>query len=251
MKDLKPCIEVKNLNFKYGENQVLQNISFAVQNGEYLGIIGPNGGGKTTLLKIILGLLKPTSGKIFILGKDSNQCKEKASIGYVPQRSTQGDFSFPATVEEVVKSGRTPRIGTFKKFQISDYAAVAKAMEITGVTKNKNRLIGSLSGGERQKVFIARALAGDPKILVLDEPTVAVDIGAQEKFYNFLSDLNKKLKLTILFVSHDIDVVAKEVDSVLCLNKTVVCHGSPRDFIKEEYLEKLYGRKVKSMLHEH
>lgn len=251
MKEKKICIDVKNINYKFGSNQVLQNISFTVEQGEYLGIIGPNGGGKTTLLKIILGLLKPTSGKITILGQDLKSFKDRALVGYVPQRSAHGETFFPATVEEIIKSGRTAQLGLFRNFQIADYGAVAKAMEITGVTKYKNRLISELSGGERQRVFIARALASEPKILILDEPTVAVDIASQAKFYSFLSELNRNLNLTILFVSHDIDVVAKEVDTVLCLNKTLVCHGSPLDFIKEEYLEKLYGKKVKYIVHGH
>lgn len=246
-----PALEAKNLSFKYNHTPVLQNITFSVKQGEYLGIIGPNGGGKTTLLKLILGLLKPTNGKISIFGQHIENFKDRSQIGYVPQRSSQADYHFPATVEEIVKSGRTAKMGILKRFQISDYGAVAKAMEITGVTKYKNSLIGDLSGGERQRVFIARALACEPKILILDEPTVAVDIGSQQKFYKFLADLNKKMHLTILFVSHDLDVVAKEVTSVLCVNKVLVCHGPTREFLKDETLEKLYGKKVKYVHHEH
>jgi zinc transport system ATP-binding protein len=124
-------------------------------------------------------------------------------------------------------------------------------MEVADVVKYKTKLLGDLSGGERQRVFIARALAGDPKILILDEPSVGIDLLAQEKFYTFIEKLNRDYGLTVIFVSHDIDVVAHEVRCLLCLNKNLVCHGMPREFIKEEYLEKLYGKKVKFILHGH
>ena len=124
-------------------------------------------------------------------------------------------------------------------------------MEITEITKYKNRSMNRLSGGEQQKVFIARALAGEPKILILDEPVAGVDIPSQEKFYTFLQEINQKFGLTVIFVSHDIDVVANQVKSVLCLNRELVCHGAPEEFLKEEYMEKLYGKKVKFILHGH
>lgn len=247
----KNCLELKNISYKYNGNPVLENISFVVQKGDYLGVIGPNGGGKTTLIKIILGLLKPDTGHIHLFGKNINNFRDRWQIGYVPQKSSQTGLFFPATVEEIVKSGRIARIGLFKKFSTEDYAAVAKAMEITTITQYKNRLVSHLSGGERQKIFIARALAGEPKILILDEPTVAVDVAAQEKFYNFLSDLNKRLGLTIIFVTHDIDVITREAKTILCLNRNLVCHGCPGDFTIDEYLEKLYGKKVKHITHEH
>ncbi|MBI4359624.1 MAG: metal ABC transporter ATP-binding protein [Candidatus Jacksonbacteria bacterium] len=245
------CIEVENVSFSYTDHTVLQNISFTVKSGEYLGIIGPNGGGKTTLVKLLLGLLKPDTGTIKLFGHDIAQFKEKALIGYVPQRSSQTISSFPATVFEVVKSGRTARIGVLKRFGKDDLAAVQKAISTADIAKYKTNLIGELSGGELQRVFIARSLAGEPKILILDEPSAGIDIAAQEKFYTFIENLNKDLGITIIFISHDIDVVAHEVKCLLCLNKNLVCHGAPREFLKDEYLEKLYGSKVKFILHGH
>lgn len=245
------CIEVKNIGFAYNGHPILENINFEVKVGEYLGIIGPNGGGKTTLVKIILGLLNPTKGSVKIFGIDNKDFKNRSLIGYVPQRVSQEIFQFPATVEEIIKSGRTARIGVLKKFTKDDLIAVEKAMEISNVLKYRNNLLSDLSGGERQRVFIARALAGEPKILILDEPSVGVDLPTQEKFYSFVEKLNKDYNLTIIFISHDIDVVAHEVKCLLCLNKNLVCHGSPKEFIKEEYLEKLYGKKVKFILHGH
>ncbi len=245
------CIELKSINFSYGENPALEDINFFVKTGEYLGIIGPNGGGKTTLLRIILGLLKPDSGKVKILGKEIEKFKERYQIGYVPQRAAQSEFYFPATVEEVVRSGRTAKLGLFKSFKQEDNAAIEEAMEIAEVAQYNKRPIGKLSGGERQRVFIARALAGNPKILILDEPVVGVDIASKEKFYAFLTYLNSNLDITTVFVSHDVGAIAQEVNNILCLNHRLICHGSPQSFIKDEFLEQVYGRKVTSVLHNH
>jgi len=124
-------------------------------------------------------------------------------------------------------------------------------MAVADIAGYKTKLLADLSGGERQRVFIARALAGAPKILILDEPSVGIDLPVQEKFYNFVEKLNRDYGLTVIFISHDIDVIAHEVKNLLCLNKNLICHGAPREFIKEEYLEKLYGKEVKFILHGH
>lgn len=244
------CIEVRDVSFQYNGNPVLENITFAVEEGEYLGIIGPNGGGKTTLFKIILGLLKPATGEVRIYGEPEPRFGKRHLIGYVPQRA-MAEVYFPATVEEIVRSGRTARLGLLKRISKDDRAAVERAMEITDVARLKKRLIGELSGGERQRVFIARALSSEPKILILDEPDVGVDVTSQEKFYTFVEDLNRNLGITVLLISHDIDVVAHQAKSVLCLNRKLVCHGSPKKFISEEYMQELYGKKVKFILHGH
>lgn len=244
------CIEVRDVNFGYAGNPILEDITFDVKEGEYLGIIGPNGGGKTTLFKVILGLLRPQTGEVRIFGEPLDRTKKKHLIGYVPQRSLS-DYYFPATVEEIARSGRTAKLGLFRRFTREDSSAVERMMEVTDVARLKKRLIGELSGGERQRVFIARALASEPKILILDEPDVGVDVTAQEKFYSFLEDLNTRLGITILLISHDIDVVAHQARTVLCLNKRLVCHGPPKNFITEEYMQKLYGNKVRFILHGH
>ena len=244
------CISVKNVNYSYNGSPILENITFTVKTGEYLGIIGPNGGGKTSLLKIILGLLTPTSGEVKIFGQLVREFKEKYLIGYVPQRISHAGL-FPATVEEIVTSGRTPRIGLLKRFSKEDTKAIDKAIDIAGIGKLRNTVIGSLSGGERQRVFLARALAGDPKILILDEPAVGVDVAVQQSFYTFLQHLNQNLGITILFVSHDLDIVADEVQCVLCLNRGMVCHGSPKTSFTVQNLEKLYGKQIKVIHHGH
>lgn len=209
-------ISVQNLSFNYGGNSILDKISFEVKAGDYVGIIGPNGGGKTTLLKLILGLLKPTTGQI--------KLADRRRIGYVPQRSSADDHLFPATVQEVILSGRTVTRGIFSLRSKSDNQAVKRAMKTADVTHLAHRRIGTLSGGERQRVLIARALAGEPEVLILDEPTSAVDAKSQEAFYAFLQKLHSQT-LTIIIVSHDVDVIMHQVKTVLCLNKHVVCHG--------------------------
>ena len=249
--DCENCIQVIDVNFRYGENIILEDINFKVDCGDYVGIIGPNGSGKTTLLKIILGLLLPSTGSVKVFGHEVRELPNKYEIGYVPQRVTQADWHFPATVKEVVESGRVARIGTLKYFVKKDQQAISQAMAITDITKYQDRLIGNLSGGERQRVFIARALAGEPKILILDEPTVGVDLESQQRFYTLLCELNKKHDITILLVSHDIDVVAQEVKTVLFLNKKIIAHGSPKDLLKDGHLEKLYSNQMKFIVHKH
>jgi len=250
MNEAKNIIEINDLSYNYNHHLVLEGITFSVKSGEYLGVIGPNGGGKTTLVKIIVGLLKPTKGQVKILGQDVAHLKERYNVGYVSQRASQAIVTFPTTVEEIVRSGRTAKVGVFKRFTNHDQHFIDEAMNAADVYQFRKRLISSLSGGELQRVFIARALAGEPKILILDEPAVGIDIAAQDKFYSFLHELNGQ-GLTIFFVSHDIDIVAQEVHSVLCLNNRLICTGTPKDFIKQEYMEKLYGKKVRFFLHGH
>lgn len=238
------AIEAQHVSFSHGNQHALDNVSFAIPAGQYVGIIGPNGGGKTTLLKIVMGLIQPAKGEIFIFGETPAQARKNGSIGYVPQRIAQADFPFPATVREIVQSGRTPLIGIGRRQKESDTKIIDDAMETTNVKHLHNRLIGTLSGGERQRVFIARALAAKPRLLILDEPTTGVDASAREQFYALLKKLNTEMGLTIIFVSHDIEVMTDEVGFVLALNQKLLCHCSSHDFLSEDTLKRLYGRDV-------
>lgn len=210
-------------------------MSFTIDEGEYAGIIGPNGSGKTTLLKLLLGILQPTSGTIRILGRDASEANARIKVGYVPQRITQLDFSFPATVEEVVMSGRTSQKQLFQWSSDADRRACAEAMERTNILHLHNRRIGELSGGERQRAFIARALATEPSILILDEPTVGIDAASQAAFYEFLKELNGA-GMTIIFVSHDTHALMHEVKCVLCLQEGELCHCSLEDLKDSHHL---------------
>ena len=213
----------RHVSFAVAGKEILSGLTLEIHRGEYIGIIGPNGGGKTTLLRLLLGLEHPTHGTI------TTQI-DKANIGYVPQR-VNGDVSFPATVQEIVASGivrQTPRHDAERR--------IHAAMKTTGIAQHRGQRIGTLSGGERQRVMIARALVGDPDVLFLDEPTSAIDPASQEEFYDLLRDLHRK-GLTVVIVSHDTDAIAHEVQRVLCLNRHLVCHGDPADIFHRVHTE--------------
>ncbi|VVA43982.1 Zinc uptake system ATP-binding protein ZurA [Candidatus Roizmanbacteria bacterium] len=236
-------VELKNISFAYGGKNVLEDITFNVHKGDYLGIVGPNGGGKTTLLKIIIGLLTPSHGTVHLFGQDICCFNKWSKIGYVPQKATNFDNSFPLTVEEVVTMGR---YGKPKNDKI-----VLQSLKQVEMLEFRNKLIGDLSGGQQQRVFIAKALAGEPEIIFLDEPTVGVDLKTQEQFYRILKDLNKKLKLTLVLISHDIDVIASETTEIACVNKKLIYDNNPENFLRSEKLKKLYGSGVKFVFHTH
>lgn len=221
-------VEVRNVSFSYGSKQVLRDITLDICSGDYLGIIGPNGGGKTTLLKLILGLLKPTSGEI----KYTNHPR----IGYVAQKAATFDLNFPLSVRDVVSQGRVSVRGLFHSLTAADWSDVDKALTHVGLSGFQTKLIGDLSGGQQQRVFIARALVGEPQLIFLDEPTSGIDAASQEQFYTLLKKLNQELKITLVIVSHDIDVITKEVTHVAVINEQLVYHGPPHQFLKSHYL---------------
>ncbi len=226
-------IEIAHVSFSYGETEVLRDITFAVHRGDYLGLVGPNGAGKTTLLKIMLGRLAPAAGTVKIFGTDVGDFKEWHKIGYVPQKATRFEEHFPATVGEVVLMGRSARRGLFHRLTAEDRAAAADALITAEMWDYRDRLIGDLSGGEQQRVFIARALATAPEIIFLDEPTTGVDAKSQDEFYALLRKLNRESRMTVVLVSHDIDRVLAEAMHIACIDRTLVCHGSPEEYVRE------------------
>lgn len=244
-------ISIADVSFAYREEPVLSRVSLDIIRGDYLGIIGPNGGGKTTLIKLMLGLIRPTTGSISILGRPVSQFREWSRVGYVPQKATSIEARFPFTVAEVVAFGRVGRAGLLRRLGSEDRKAVTAALEKVGMLEHRRSLISELSGGQQQRVFIAKGLVSGPDILLLDEPTVGVDLQSQDDFYHLLSHLNAEQGITLVVVSHDIDVIANEVGSVACLNQTLICHGSPQQFITGDYMEKLYGKGRKFILHGH
>jgi zinc transport system ATP-binding protein len=228
----KTIIEVADVSFSYENEEVLSGISLDVHEGDYLGLVGPNGAGKTTLLKIMLGLLRPTKGTVKIFGTELQKFKRWSDVGYVPQKATSFDQNFPATAGEAVLMGRYGKKGLFRHMTEEDEAAVQKAMEEVGMRDFKDRLVGDLSGGQQQRIFIARALAGEPKIIFLDEPTSGVDTKTQNEFYALMKKLNQELGLTLVLVSHDIEKITEEVMHVACVDRTLVCHETPEEYIK-------------------
>lgn len=209
----KEIITLEDVNFSYGKEEFLKDITLPIYEDDFLGIIGPNGGGKTTLLKLILGLLTPRRGKITVFGTTPKEGREH--IGYLSQFKNI-DFDFPITAYEVVLLSRVGK-KLVKHYSREDKEAVEKAMKKLRIWKHRQKKLNELSGGEKQRVFAARALANEPKILILDEPMANLDIHIKEEFYKILKELNKKIAIVI--VDHDLEMVAKYAKEVVCINK--------------------------------
>ena len=223
---MQPVIKVVKLSYYYDSYPSLDNISFAVDKGDFLGIIGPNGAGKTTLFQCMLGIIGDYSGEINLFGLDIRQNRKTLQkVGYVPQKKFV-EQAFPATVEEIVSLGL---IG--KK---SNKEAVYSAIEFVELNAYRDKRIGELSEGQQQRVIIAKALVGDPDLLILDEPTTGIDSTAQDKFYNLLSKLNRDKKITIVWSSHDLNAVESLANKVACIDRKLFFHGESEDFFGNE-----------------
>ncbi|WP_295883900.1 ABC transporter ATP-binding protein [uncultured Thiohalocapsa sp.] len=247
-----PAIDIAGVHFAYGEVPVLEDVSLTVAAGEFLGIVGPNAGGKSTLLKLILGLLKPSAGRIRVLGEPPRRARRH--IGYVPQYPGFAR-DFPISVEDVVLMGRFGlgaglgsglggRLGPWTR---NDRAAAAAALDEVEALDLRRRQIGTLSGGQLQRVLLARALVGEPNLLILDEPTANIDQRLEGEIFELLAQLNRRL--TIVVVSHDIAFISAYVSRVACLNRTLVCHAT--DSINGRIIEDLYGEHVRRIQHAH
>ncbi len=236
-----PIFDVKNLNFNVRGQTILSNISLEIYNGEYIAIIGPNGGGKTTLARMLLGLEKPTTGTVKIFGKKLGDFKSWDKIGFVPQRASLVDANFPATALDIVNMGRTSKRGIFSSMKKEDKDAVQDAMMKMDIMDLKDKMIGTLSGGQRQRVMIARALASKPEILILDEPNTGVDMVSQKSFYTLLAKLNKEEKITIVFITHDIGVIADDIGRLFTINQKAIICNDPKEALSCEDMSQLYG----------
>ncbi len=214
----------------YGPTRVLDHVDLTVNAGEFVGIVGPNGGGKSTLLKVMLGILPATCGDAELFGEDVRRFRAHARLGYVPQNVVHVDPRFPVTAFEVALLGRTARRGTFRRFREDDRRATRLAMQDVGVASLADRRIGELSGGQRQRVFLAKALAGEPDLLILDEPTTGVDPHAREEFYRLLDRLNHERGITLVLVSHDTQAIALSAHRLVAVNRTIVFDGPPDAF---------------------
>ena len=239
-----PVIQVQDVSFSYGDALVLEQVCLRVEAGEFLGLVGPNAGGKSTLLKLILGLQEPQSGCVLVLGQPPRQAARR--VGYVPQfPSFPRDF--PISVEQVVLMGRLGVGSSLGWYRKSDRAAALRALREVEAADLAKRPIGTLSGGQLQRVLLARALVGEPEILILDEPTANVDQRAETDVFDLLAELNKRL--SILLVSHDIAFISSYVSRVACLNRTLVCHVTEE--IDGDIVQRLYGGHVRQVAHGH
>ncbi|AZB43646.1 metal ABC transporter ATP-binding protein [Bacillus sp. FJAT-42376] len=248
-----PVIEISHLSYTYDRNKVLDDINLTVVEGAFIGLVGPNGSGKTTLLKCLLGLLKPQKGSIRLFGEEMRKFKNWHEIGFVSQKANSFNTGFPASVFEVVASGLTSKLGLFRYMNAADRQKVSEAIDAVGLKEFSKRNIGELSGGQQQRTFIARALVSNPRLLILDEPTVGVDSASVQNFYSMLKDLNKRLGITLILVTHDVGTISDKVTQVACLNKTLHFHGSPQEFdeVNGQSLSDYYGHPVHVLTHDH
>jgi zinc transport system ATP-binding protein len=237
------AVSIKEVWVYRNRHPALENICLDLEKGDFLGLIGPNGGGKTTLIQVMLGLVKPSRGEVRILDREPEQARR--SIGYLPQK-TFFDRSFPVTALEVVLMGRFSKAGLFRRYSLPDREAALRALEAVGLKDRACRQMGSLSGGEQQRVLVARSLVSEPQLLLLDEPTAGVDAAQQTEFYELLSRLNGR-GMTIVLVSHDISAVSTYVNKIACLNQRLYYHGSKE--LAAEEVEKAYGCPVDVIAH--
>ncbi len=231
------AISVQDLSVSYDRKRVLSNIFFEVEEGRRYGILGPNGSGKSTLLKAILGLIEDYDGTVEVLGQDVRNVRRR--VVYVPQRS-EIDFTFPATVKDVVLMGRYPHKKVFQRLNAEDHRLANEAMEELGITDLQNRQIGELSGGQQQRTFLARALAQQADVLLLDEPFVGVDIPTEEKIIEVLRRLSAAGK-TLMVVHHDLQAVPEYFDHVVLLNQRLVAAGPTEEVFTPETLRRAFG----------
>lgn len=221
-------VKLQEISFRYNSEMVLNNITFSVKPGEFVVTVGPNGAGKSTLLKIIAGLIEPISGQVLIDNKNIHQAAKQGIIGYVPQHYAQNTAAFPATVEEIVALGLVSVQGAVKNKGAKHI--VSHMLELVGAEELVGRRIGELSGGQQQRIMVARALAGNPQLLLLDEPTSGVDYTASAKIYELLGRLNNTLGITIVMVSHDIENATRFASKVACINHNLCFFGTSEEF---------------------
>ncbi len=228
------AVDMDEVSFSYDGNSVFRDVTIHIDEGDFVAVIGPNGSGKTTLIKIALGLLRPQAGGIRLFGTPIESFKSWELVGYIPQK---GDFerNFPGSVDEVLA--------------LKGGAIDKKTLELLEIERLGKRRFSELSGGQQQKVLIALALSSKPKLLILDEPTVGVDVQALQNFYSILKKLNKERGVTILLVTHEVGMIQSYVKSVLCVSREFSCQGKPENL--EDILKEAYGKSFDIHHHKH
>ncbi len=237
-----PVIRVDDLTFRYNGIDVISNISFAVEEGTYLGIVGPNGSGKSTLIKNILGILRPEKGRVELFGMPIGSFRQWGKIGYLPQRLSALNTHFPGTVEEIVQMGLTQK----------DAAALKRTLEMMAIGHLASRLIGELSYGEQQRAMLARALIRRPELLIFDEPTTALDPETREMFYSLTAEMSRREGTTVILVTHDIGVIGQYAHNLLYLDKQVIFSGTFKDFCSSRDMAGIFGPSSQHIIcHQH
>ncbi|AEH39320.1 metal ABC transporter ATP-binding protein [Halopiger xanaduensis] len=237
-----PVIDLAGVTFGYTATPVVEDVSLAIDPGEYVALVGPNGSGKSTLMQLILGLLEPDTGTARLFGERADRFDDGERIGYVAQQASAAK-EMPITVREVVKMGRFPHVG-FGRLSSEDWAIVDDALETVGMSSFADRRVTQLSGGQRQRAFIARALASEADLLVLDEPTVGVDAESVDAFYDLLAALNDR-DITVMLIEHDLGAVAEHAERVVCLNREVYFDGPTDEFVESDALARAFGTEAR------
>lgn len=243
------AIEVEKLSVRYGDLLVLDNINLHIREREIATIVGPNGAGKSTLLKAILGLIPEGKGRVRIFNHEPKNLYAKGLIGYLPQVSSY-EARFPLSAFDVVAQARYAKKRIWENLNKNDRELIQKSFQVVEMESFQQSHFGSLSGGQKQRILIARALAMEPRLLILDEPSTGLDIVAQENFYHILRQIRDQKGITILMVSHDIGAVSTIVDTIACLQTKLHFHGKPEECEPDDTLNKIFGYHIHLVRHD-
>jgi len=244
---MKP-VEVKNLSLAIDGTVILDDITIDVNDGEFVGLIGPNGGGKTTLLQVLVGVVRGWTGEVRVFGRSPRDLgPSRHLIAYVAQQASQAS-DFPATALDVVLMGRVAVRGLVRRLGLDDRARARAMLDAVGMSEHADRPVGDLSGGQRQRALIARALVASPRLLILDEPMTGVDRGAEESFFDLLAKLKREMDLTIIMASHDLTMVSRHCGMVACINRQMHCHSRPEELDYQKLADQ-FGRHVELFIH--
>ncbi|MBI5639364.1 MAG: metal ABC transporter ATP-binding protein [Nitrospirae bacterium] len=245
-------VSANDLCVRYNSVQVLTDLTFSIAQGDYIGLVGPNGSGKSTLIKTILGLIPSSKGILTVFGHDPVKLNHRDVIGYLPQKMNFFNPFFPATVEEIVALGLVSRKKSPAGSGRSQRAAVEKALDMLGISGVRKTLIGDLSGGQQQRAFIARALVNEPQLLILDEPTTALDPEIREQFFGLIQSLNKNARVTVILVTHDIGNIGKYASKLLYLDNRLIFYGSFGEFCDSDRMAHYFGTSSQHIIcHKH
>ncbi|HWI41967.1 MAG TPA: metal ABC transporter ATP-binding protein [Verrucomicrobiae bacterium] len=234
-------VSVQNVSCRYHATEALCGVSAEVREGDYVGVAGPNGSGKSTLVKTMLGLVRPDDGSVSLFGTPVDSFTEWNRVGYLPQRLRLLLPSFPATVQEVVKLGLLGGRGFPRRFGAGDRARIDRALEALGIGAIRKRMIGELSGGQQQRVLLARAIVSDPQLLVMDEPTTALDPETRERFFTLLDELHRTRGTTVVLVTHDTGSIGKHASRLLYVDKRIIFDGGFDEFCRSQEMTSLFG----------
>lgn len=245
-------IQVINLSVFYGQTEALHDISFSVEKGDFVGLVGPNGGGKTTLTKTVLGLIPKKEGKILLFGKELKIFNDFSKIGYLPQKQSSINQLFPATVGEIVFLGLLSQKRRPKKISQEDGHKIDQTLLFLGILDLKNKMLSELSGGQQQRALLARALVSNPELLILDEPSTALDPSSREDFFKLVQKLNQETKTTIILITHDTGYIGQYANKLLYIDRKLVFFGKISDFCPQGNITSCFEKSDRHIIwHQH